>query len=250
MKLVRTLTLMILLAGFHSLASAQDITFFNGGGTFTSNNAQNMLFLDGTNGSTASSLLGVVGLGAGADCGIGGAPACSGTVSLQTGTLQKLGGSDAGTLLPLTGQMSSLGPGGSFDVAENAKNGLTGFTFAGSFSSETWACATGFICSKNVAGTQYTGTWTLVGSIVDATLTIGGHVYQIAQAATVQLTTISGTVIVAKNKPLKFIDNSGTTGFPSPVPEPSSGALSLFGCALIGIAALSKRIAASSSRIG
>jgi len=233
MKLVRGLALALLAACMPWSAFADDVTITNNDGMFISNAAQTNLSLGG------STLFGVQGLGTGFDCG-GGPPACSGTLTLKTGALLTGPGNGAGTLVPTTGETSMFGPGGMFDVTENMQNGLKGFTFDGTFSSESWSCATGFTCASNAKGTKYTGTWTLVGSVVNGVLTIGGQTIDIAQAATVQLTTVSGTVNYVKGQALSFVDKGGPTTFPSPVPEPST--LSLFGSGLIAIGLLTKRL--------
>jgi len=231
MKLVRGLILALVAAGMPLAALADSVVLTNNDGTFTSNAGQTNLSLSG------STLFGVQGLGTSYDCG-GGTPVCSGTVTLKTGVI--VSGGSSNSLLPLTGQTTDLGPGGMFNVTENVKNGLLGFTFSGTFSSETWSCATGFTCTSNAKGTKYTGVWTLMGSVVNGLLTIAGETFNITQAATVQLTTVSGTVTYTKGSPLTFTDSQGTTNFPSPVPEP--GTLSLLGGGLITLGVFAKRL--------
>jgi hypothetical protein len=250
MRLLTCLVLFAIVACMSGLAHADScsgptcVTIINQDGTFTSNASQTSLSLMG---SGASMLYGVIGLGAGYDCaGLTGTGSCSGSVTLQTGSI--ISGGTGMTLTPITGRTTWLGggPGASFDVTENAQKGLNGFTFMGMFSTvpgaNTWSCVGTCTANKNSHGVvvSYTGTWALAASIVNGVLTIGGQQYDVSGAATVQLTTIQGTVNYAGGKPISFTDNSGTSNFPSPVPEP--GSLSLLGGGLIAVGILWRRM--------
>jgi len=226
------------------------VTIYNSDGTFTTNAAQTSLSLMG---SGASMLYGVTGLGMGYDCaGLSGAGSCSGAVTLQTGNI--IPGGTGNTLVPITGRSTWLGggPTTAFDVTENAGNGLDGFTFSGMFSTvagaNSWSCVgTCTANRKNGVLVSVTGTWILAASIVNGVITIGGKAFDVIGAATVQLTTQNGTVAYKSGQPLVFTDNSGTSTFPAPVPEPST--LSLFGAGLIAIGYLVRRRLGSSSHV-
>ncbi len=249
MKLARGLAfgLVAICASLPAFAQ-QSVSIGNTDGTFTSNvgsslSNDNTLYLNGANGSKSSTLGTVTGLGAGYNCGVMGSPICSGTVALSTGTL--LAG---GTLVPLgtagslSNPVSMFGSGGSFDVSENAAGGLNGFTFSGTFTSESWFCSTGQNCTQGTGANsnKYHGSWTLSGTIMNGVLTIGGKMIPISTAVTVQLTSAMGTATYTKGSPLKFTDSGGNTSFVSPVPEP--GTLSLLGGGLIAVGMLSRRL--------
>jgi hypothetical protein len=245
MKLCRALAVALLAACAPLAAFAGTVTVNNTDGTFTTNTAQNTLSLTGAG---ASQLGQVMMLGPGYDCGSSGTPVCSGKVTLLAGPI--MSGGSGSTLTPLTGKSTWLGGGGStfFDVTENAGGGLNGFTFSGAFSTtpgaNTWSCTGTCVANKNSHGvvTSWTGTWVFSGTVTNGILTIGGQTFM-ESAATVQLTTINGTVTnPGAGKSLTFTDSGGHSTFPSPVPEPST--LSLLGCGLIAVGVLTKRFAA------
>jgi len=187
-----------------------NVTFTNADGIFKSSNGQTVLNLSG------SALTDVSNLMAPYDCS---SPVCSGTVSLSTGTITSPPGS-------LTTGMATFGSGGSFNVNSTGAGG--GFTFAGTFSSETW--------TKNGSGPSVF--WVFVGNIQSGTLTLGnGMVFHNINAGTIDLTTVGGHATPVGSE-LKWTDSQGTTNFPSPVPEPST--LALFGSGLIAVGMLTK----------
>jgi PEP-CTERM motif len=241
MKLTRGLALALLVACAPLAAFAGSVIIDNHDGTFTSTSAQNSLSLMGPG---ASMLFGVSGLGSGYDCaGLTGLGSCSGTVTLQTGTI--IAGGTGTTLTPKTGQNTWLGGGvgTSFDVTENAAKGLNGFTFSGQFDTtpgaNQWSCVG--TCTVTVAHgvTTAVGSWQLSASIVNGVLTIGGQNYDVVGAISTQITSMDETIKYSKGQIISITDKSGTSNFPSPVPEP--GTLSLFGGGLIAVGMLSRR---------
>jgi hypothetical protein len=216
MKLTRSIAL-ITLALCIPLAAVADsnILFNNLGGTFqTSTSGPNTLL-----NLSGSSLNLVNNLGAPFDCPL---PPCRGTVSLTTGALT----SGFPSLTANTGS-ATFAAGGTFSVV-STRPGAT-FTFTGTFSSATW--------TKSFVGTQ--PFWTFVGSVVGGELMVGGQDFMNIGAATVDLTTVGGHTGDAGGGQLKWTNSTGTTNFPSPVPEPST--LALFGSGLIAVGMVAKR---------
>jgi hypothetical protein len=244
MKLTRGLLLALFMACAPLTAFAGSVIIDNHDGTFTSTTAQNSLSLMGPG---ASMLFGVTGLGAGYDCaGLTGPGSCSGTVTLQTGTI--IAGGTGTTLTPTTGHNTWLGGGAGtfFDVTENANaaKGLNGFTFTGQFDTAAganqWSCIG--VCTVTISHgvTTAVGSWQLAASIVNGMLTIGGNTYDVVGAISTQITSMDTTVKYSKGQIISITDKSGTSNFPSPVPEP--GTLSLFGGGLIAVGMLSRRL--------
>jgi hypothetical protein len=188
-------------------------TFLNSGGTWKSNAAQTQLTL------LNSSLSGVSNLISPYDCP---PPACSGTVGLTTGTY--ISGS-------LTSGTALFGSGGSFDITSTGAGG--GFTFMGSFSSASWT----------MSGSGKSAFWTFVGQITGGKLTLdpgGPNQMQFTNidAGTFDITTVGGQPKLV-NGLLHWTNNTGSTNFPSPVPEPST--LALFGTGVIALGLLTRR---------
>lgn len=255
MKLASCLAIaaIVTLVPLASLADSS-ITFINLDGNINSNSAQTTLSLAG------SQLFGVQGMnasfGSGFDCS--GSCGTGSTISFTTGvvtnTVNAMNQTIATTLFPLTvpngTQTTTFGGAGSaFMVNENAGGGLSGFTFSGGFSSESWSCLTGSTCKaatevvggKTIKG--FIGTWVFQGTVVNGVLTVNGQKYNVPMAGTLDLTTTSGFVAnPGTTGPITFTDNTGTTNFVSPVPEPSS--LALFGTGLITVGLVTRRMIA------
>jgi PEP-CTERM motif len=199
-------------------------TFTNNDGTWQSNSARNTLTLSG------STLSGVSNLIAPYNCP---PPACSGTVSLTTGILSS-GSLDPAGACPPGGCTPAIfsGAGSSFNVTSTGAGG--GFTFTGNFSSESWM----------KFGSGVGVFWTFIGQIVNGDLKLGnGMDFNNIDAGEFQITTVGGQPTVITKGPnkggLQWTDNTGSTNFPSPVPEPST--LALFGGGLIVVGLLGKR---------
>jgi PEP-CTERM motif len=231
-KLTRTYLLALMTFLVPVAALAQQVTFTNSDGTFTSDgNAVGTTTLSlGAGKLTAIS--GLTGFGIANNSAIypNCAPTCLGSISLTTGTLA------SGSLLTSTAATpATFNAGGSFTVSYT-----DGVSFTGTFQAGAAWISTG----KN--------TWTFSGSIVDGMLTVGGNTYIIAQAATVQLTTTGDAPVITKNSKgvitgITFKDSGGTTNFMAPVPEP--GTLSLFGGGLIAIGMLARRKLRSETKV-
>jgi len=217
MKLATCLAVAVLVTLIPVAALADsNTTFDNSDGTFTSNTLAGTLSLAG------SALSGVSNLMTPYNC----PPGCSGVVSLTTGTLMS-GSFDPPGPCPTGCTPAIFAAGGSFDVTSHGAGG--GFTFTGSFSSESW--------QKFGSGT--TVFWTFIGQITNGTLTLGnGEVFNNIDAGTFDLTTVGGQPKTVKGG-LQWTDSKGSTNFPSPVPEPST--LALFGSGLIAVGLLAKR---------
>lgn len=151
-------------------------------------------------------------------------------LSFTTGSLNA-----GSTMVPLTGQTSTFGAGGSFNLTDTFNGG---FTFTGSFSGAGWQC----VGSRHlVAGktNQWRGTWQFNGTLTNVVLTVNGQPITINGAATFQATAFNTLATTNKNGSISFVDTGGTTNFSVNVmPEP--GTLALFGSGLIGIGALAK----------
>jgi len=216
-----SLLIVALLALLMSTAAFADsnVTFNNSDGTFFTSvsGGQEVLNLSG------SALSGVSNLPAGFNCP---PPACMGTVSLMTGALT----TGFASLTANTGS-AMFASGGSFDVTSTRPGG--GFTFQGAFSSESW---TKSFVTINGKQQPY---WTFVGSIAGGELMVNGQDYMNIGAGTIDLTTVGDHAKSIAGGQLEWTDNSGSTNFPSPVPEP--GTLALFGSGLITVGMLTRR---------
>jgi len=222
MYILRIVAMGLIAACLPMAAYADDVVLTNDGGTFTSNTGGTAGTIGQTNlPLTGSYLVGISGLS-----GLGIAnqslslpcDACLGTVTLTTGTMTSGVLNQAGS--DLASPIATFGAGGSFTVTG------AGFTFAGTFSGDSW--------SK-----PQPGMFTFQGTVVNAILTIGGATYQIASAVTLDLTT-NGTGEIGTGT-VSLSNDQGTTNFLAPSPEP--GALTLLGTGLIGIGILVRRIA-------
>lgn len=158
-----------------------------------------------------------------------------GTLSFSTGALT------SGSLVPLTGETSTFGPGGQFTVTDTYNGGYGGFTFSGVFSSSNWSCLTGSTCKKIATG-EWTGTWIFSGTLaMGATLTINGQQFTATTPGTIQITTVSQTVTRNANGSVNFMDAGGTTNFGGNFQvSPEPGTLTLFGSGLIAVGMLTK----------
>lgn len=243
MKLAKSLVIAIVTLCMPLICAAQiTIALGNSDGTFTSNAGETVLSL------TGSELTSATGLGTGFNCGVTGSPLCAGTLTLTSGVLQSTVNSSmtsvTPTLLPTTGEVSTL-VGGTLTVTETAGGSggeLNGFTFSGTFSTESWSCLTGSTCAVATKGAnkgEMVGTWVFNGTISGGTVTINGQSLMIESGGTVQLTTSNGAVTKSKTGVLTIKASGGNTSIVSPVPEP--GTLSLFGSGLIGLGLVARR---------
>jgi hypothetical protein len=219
MNLAKSVVLYIVLAAFPCIALADsNVTFTNADGTFLYSKSLNTMSL------TGSTLTGVSNLFAPYNCP---PPACTGSVTLTTGALTS-------GYASLTSGTATFAGGGSFDVTSTGAGG--GFTFGGQFSSETW--------EKHGSGGSVF--WTFVGNITNGELKLGnGMDFQNIMAGTIDLTTVGGHAQIQPNGDIKWTNNTGSTNFPSPVPEPST--LALFGGGMIALGFLTRRTLASKS---
>lgn len=198
-------------------AYADQVTFTNDGGTFNSNTSQTMLSLSG---SMLVGIEGLSGLGIPNQAVTFPCSPCLGSVSLTTGQMNP-GGSLNGPINPSVPLATFAQAGSSFTV-----DGPGGMVFTGTFSSSSWTKVS-------------PGTFQFTGVIMNGTLTIGGVTYDITNAVSIQLTTTGSGEIQNPDGSVSFLNNQGTTNFPSPVPEP--GTLTLLGTGLIGIGILVRR---------
>ena len=223
MKATQLLMLGLVVVCASLTAFADTVTFFNTDGMISSNSGRTTLTLSG------SLLTGFSGL---ATLGIPDesvtyssckATGCLGTVNFTTGA--KTGGF-------LLSTSAAFGTGGTITVTES------NFTFSGQLApGATWTCTVTATQACNGTG----GTWFFNSTVMGGTLTVNGHTFIIANAATIQVTT-SGAAPgngLGKTGPVTWVDAGGTTTFPTPVPEP--GSLGLVGSGLVGLGALAKR---------
>jgi hypothetical protein len=232
MKLARIFTLVIVAACVPLAALADSATFGNNDGTFSATSNTSPLKLSGSFLTQISGLTPLISDQASIfntalnNCVPAG---CLGTVTLTTAALT------SGTLINLSGNPTAgvnaqFGPTGSF-IATGS-----GFVFNGTFSGASWAC------TGKCNGADPNGQWFFSGQLAGGTLQIGTNSYMISPGGTIQLTTVGAPIVTRVGSTITKItwkDNSGTTTFPSPVPEP--GTLTLFGSGLIVIGALAKR---------
>jgi hypothetical protein len=220
------------------LVAQDSITFGNTDGTFTGSGLNSGDLSLGN--STLTSISGFTGNLAGYNTSN---LAGLGTLSFSSGPLM------SGTMVPLANQVSTFGPGGTFNVADTFNGGYGGFTFSGTFSGASWSCAAGVNCHL-VSGTtnEWKGKWVFQGSLaMGSTLTIDGQKFTATSPGTIQLTAAGPgngleTVTLNKDGSINFNDAGGITNFGGKfqiAPEP--GTLILFGSGLIVMGRLIKR---------
>lgn len=223
---------------------AQSITFDNTDGMFsgTGLGLGNSLSLGNLTTGVGDSTLVTINGFTGNLAGYNTTAANLGTLSFSTGALT------SGTMVPLSNQTSTFGPGGGFTVKDTFNGGYGGFTFSGTFSAESWACSFGANC-KLITGTtnEYKGMWVFNGTLAaGTTLTIDGQTFMATTPGTVQFTAAgpnktSITATVNSNGTISFQDAGGTTTFGGKFQiSPEPGTLTLFGSGLIGVGLLAK----------
>jgi len=213
---------------------AQNITFSNTDGMFNGTGLSS-----GDLGLSSSALTGVSGF-MGDLFGYNTTGSDLGTLSFTSGPLM------SGTMVPLAGQTSTFGPGGTFKVVDTYNGGYGGFTFKGVFSASEWACEIGINCHQ-VSGTtnEWKGEWVFQGTLAaGTTLTIDGQKFTASTPGTIQITA-SGpggaleTVTENKNGSISFADAGGTTRFGGQFQiSPEPGTLALFGTGLVAVGML------------
>lgn len=153
-----------------------------------------------------------------------------GKLNFTTGLL-----SPGSSMVPLSGQTSTFGAGGSFNLSDTFNGG---FTFTGTFTGGNWQCV-GTCKLASGKTNQWKGTWQFNGMLTNVVLTVNGQQIAISGAVTFQATALNTLATTNKNGSISFVDTGGTTSFSvNALPEP--GTLVLFGSGLIGMGALVK----------
>lgn len=216
MKNLRCIAYALCFIFAHLPLYADQVTFNDTGGTFSSNVAKTKLNL---NGSGLFAISGLAGFGIPNNSLVTPCGACLGTVTLSTNTLATGSGplnpSGSGSI----GSVATFNPGGTFNVTSTAGAGLV---FTGTFQTATW--------TKVAAGT-----WQFSGTIMNGMLTIGkGSPIPIPTAVTVQLTTTGSGFTTNGNGSVAFVNSGGFTDFAAPVVEPNSLILLGSGLGIVG----------------
>lgn len=168
-----------------------------------------------------------------------------GVITFTTGALLSTTGPGAMglSMVPLTGQTDTFDQGGMFKVKDTFNGGFGGFVFKGTFQSgETWMCAG--TCTQTAFGmnASWTGKWSFLGTLTNATLTIDGQQMNAIGPIVIQSTTATGTANKLGNKSISFTDAGGSTNFGGQFQvSPEPGTLVLFGTGLIALGGLTKR---------
>ncbi len=223
MTILKALCLCLMTACVPVAAIADNVTFTDDVGAFSSNIIGPRFFMSdsGPNGSSSSILVWIRGsLVLRIPNQTVPPPASSGMVFLTAGMMNSGGASNE--------SINANAPLATFQTAGSnfTVDGLQGTVFSGLFSSSSW--------TKTAPGT-----FTFNGTITNGQLGAGGNRHEVPTAADIQLAVKGKRGGQDSNGSVSFINSQGATNFGSPAPEPV--ALTLLGTGLISLGIFAKR---------